>query len=335
MIISMRIAVIGSGSWGTALAQTLADNGHDVLIYGVSADEVNSITQAHNNPRYFGETLISEKLCATLHIEEIAAYTDAFLLAVPTRFFGDVLPLLETYVCPNTIIINVAKGFSWDTDERLSVYIKKKLSRVNYGGVVSLVGPSHAEEVILRKLTLVCAVSADMVQAEQVQRMFSNQYLRVYTLQDEAGAEYGVAIKNVIAIASGILDGQGYGDNAKAALISRGLREMIRYGVAKGGEKETFTGLTGIGDLIVTCFSPHSRNYQAGLQVGRANTADVLKENQSTVEGVHSCLSIYKDGQALGLDMPIVEAMYGILYEGKEPKEAIKQIMQRPLKFEF
>ncbi len=331
----MKIAIIGSGSWGTALAQTLVDNDHQVLIYGVNAEEVSSINETHTNPHYFGETAISSKLCATLSMDDIAGYTDAFLLAVPTRFFGDVLLRLAKYIQPETVVINVAKGFSWDTDERLSVYIKKKLSHIRYGGVVSLVGPSHAEEVILRKLTLVCAVSTDMAKAEMVQRMFSNQYLRVYTLQDEVGAEYGVAIKNVIAIASGILDGQGYGDNAKAALITRGLREMIRYGVAKGGEKETFTGLTGIGDLIVTCFSPHSRNYQAGLQVGKANSGQVLETYEGTIEGVHSCLSIYRDGQAMGLDMPIVEAVYGILYEGKEPKDAIRQIMQRPLKFEF
>ena len=184
-------------------------------------------------------------------------------------------------------------------------------------------------------VTLICAVSENLSLAERVQEIFSNSYLRVYTLQDVRGAEYGAALKNVIAIASGILEGQGYGDNAKAALITRGLREMERYGVEKGGKKETFTGLTGVGDLIVTCFSRHSRNYRAGLAIGKANSAEVLQTIEGTVEGVHSCLSIYRDASALGLDMPIVSAMYAILYEGVAPRQAIVEIMQRPLKFEF
>lgn len=331
----MKVAVIGSGSWGTALAQTLADNGHDVLIYGVVPEEVNDINERHQNTRYFGEVALSEALFATLDPECLKSYSDAFVLAVPTKFFGDVLALLSKYVTPGTVIINVAKGFSWDTDERLSVYIRKKLAGVPFGGVVSLIGPSHAEEVVQRMLTLICAVSADKEQAELVQQMFSNHYLRVYTLHDEVGAEHGAALKNVIAIASGILEGQGYGDNAKAALITRGLREMERYGVAKGGQKETFSGLTGVGDLIVTCFSPHSRNYQAGLAIGRAGTASVLDGSTATVEGVHSCLSIYKDSIDMKLDMPIVQAMYAVLYEGVAPHQAIAQTMQRPLKFEF
>ncbi len=331
----MKIAVIGSGSWGTALAQTLSDNGHDVLIYGICAEEVSEINDKHTNSRYFGETSLPTTLRATTDISATADYGDVFLLAVPTRFFGDALEKLAPYISKKTIVVNVAKGFSWDTDERLSVYIEKKLAHVSYAGVVSLIGPSHAEEVVLRMVTLICAVSENLSLAERVQEMFSNSYLRVYTLQDVRGAEYGAALKNVIAIASGILEGQGYGDNAKAALITRGLREMERYGVEKGGKKETFTGLTGVGDLIVTCFSRHSRNYRAGLAIGKANSAEVLQTIEGTVEGVHSCLSIYRDASALGLDMPIVSAMYAILYEGVAPRQAIVEIMQRPLKFEF
>lgn len=330
----MKIGVIGSGSWGTALAQVLADNGHDVLLYGVNESEINDINQNHKNSCYFGDAEIAEVLHATLDVRDLADYTDAFLLAVPTKFFADAIEKIKPFLAQKTLIINVAKGFSWDTDERLSVYIRKKLEGCRYGGVVSLVGPSHAEEVILRKLTALCAVSCDQAAAETVQTLFSNRYIRVYTLNDEAGAEYGVAMKNVIAIASGILEGLGYGDNAKAALITRGLREMVSYGVSKGGCAETFIGLTGIGDLIVTCFSPHSRNYRAGLAIGRQNSADALSESRETVEGVHSCLTIYRDAKALALEMPIVSAIYAVLYEKKEPSEALSAIMNRPLKKE-
>lgn len=331
---ALKIGVIGSGSWGTALAQVLADNGHDVLIYGVNQAEINDINENHRNSRFFGETKIAESLRATLDVRDLSDYTDAFLLAVPTKFFGDAIEKIKPLLDEKTVIINVAKGFSWDTDERLSVYIRKKFDACRYGGVVSLVGPSHAEEVILRKLTALCAVSQAERSAEIVQELFSNHYIRVYTLNDEIGAEYGVAMKNVIAIASGILEGLGYGDNAKAALITRGLREMVSYGVSKGGREETFIGLTGIGDLIVTCFSPHSRNYRAGLAIGRQNSAKALENSSETVEGVHSCLSIYRDSRALKLEMPIVSAIYAVLYEGKEPSEALSSIMSRPLKKE-
>ena len=330
----LRIGDVGSGSWGTALAQVLADNGHEVLIYGVSREEVSDIEQNHRNSRYFGDTPVHESVRATLNADDLSCDRDALLLAVPTKFFASALENVRAHLAPHTVVINVAKGFSWDTDERLSVYIRKKLEGISYGGVVSLIGPSHAEEVILRKLTAICAVSSDETAAKLVQGWFSNAYLRIYTLKDEVGAEYGVAMKNVIAIASGILEGLGYGDNAKAALITRGLREMVRYGVAKGGEKDTFSGLTGIGDLIVTCFSPHSRNYRAGLSIGRANSAKPLAESKETVEGVHSCLTIYKDTAAMQLEMPIVASIYSILYEGKEPKTALELLMSRPLKNE-
>ena len=330
----MKIGVIGSGSWGTALAQVLADNGHEVLIYGVNASEIEDINERHQNSRFFGETKIAEGLRATLNIAELCAYTDAFLLAVPTKFFGDAIEKIKPLLQEKTVIINVAKGFSWDTDERLSVYIRRHFEGCAYGGVVSLVGPSHAEEVILRKLTALCAVSVDQTAAEKVQTWFSNHYVRVYTLNDEVGAEYGVAMKNVIAIASGILEGLGYGDNAKAALITRGLREMVSYGVSQGGLPETFIGLTGIGDLIVTCFSPHSRNYRAGLAIGRQNSADALLESKDTVEGVHSCLTIYREAKKLSLEIPIVSSIYAVLYEKEEPSKALSAIMNRPLKKE-
>ena len=330
----MKITVIGSGSWGTALAQVLADNGNDVQIYGVAKDEIEDIALHHRNRRYFGDTPISSALHATCELSDIHAYNDLFVLAVPTKFFGSVLDEVLPYVAPHTVICNVAKGFAWDTGERLSVRIRRALGQTPHAGIVSLIGPSHAEEVILRKLTLLSAVSSELSSAELVQGLFSNAYLRVYTHTDEIGAECGAAVKNVVAIASGILEGQGYGDNAKAALVTRGLREMTRYGVAKGGKADTFHGLTGVGDLIVTCFSSNSRNYRAGLAIGHAGSVDAIRDTKETVEGLHSCLSVYRDAQKMKIEMPIVEALYSILYDGEQPCDAIARLMQRPLKLE-
>ena len=331
----MKIGVLGSGSWGTALAQVLSDGGHDVLIYGVCKEEIDDININRKNQKYFADVPISEKLKASTDIRALASYNDALLVAVPTKFISDVLSEIKPFIKESTIIINASKGFEWGTNKRISACIRDTLDGIKYAGIASIIGPSHAEEVILRKLTSVCAVSVSYEIAQEVQRIFSNSYLRVYVSTDEIGAEYGVAIKNIIAIASGMLEGQGYGDNSKAALITRGLQEMIRYGESKGAEASTFIGLTGVGDLIVTCFSPHSRNYRAGLEIGKADSADVLANNQTTVEGVHSCKSVYEDAKNSDIEMPIVESVYRVLFCNAKPSEEIAHIMNRPLKSEM
>ncbi|MDY3845978.1 MAG: NAD(P)H-dependent glycerol-3-phosphate dehydrogenase [Eubacteriales bacterium] len=330
----MKISVLGSGSWGTALSQVLADNGNDVIVYGVDRNEIEDINQNHKNSKYFGDTVINENLRATLDVSEVGEYNDLVLVVVPTQFITSALNSVKPYIKPNTIVVNAAKGFDWTTNRRISETIRSCFADTEYAGLCSIIGPSHAEEVILRQLTAVSAVSVDESLAIKVQHIFSNGYLRVYVTDDEIGAEYGVAIKNVIAIASGILDGQGYGDNAKAALITRGLREMIQYGVSLGGKKDTFFGLTGVGDLIVTCFSPHSRNYQAGLKIGKMNSAKAIEGNTATVEGIHSCMSVHEDAKKRGIEMPIVDSVYRVLFEGAEPAAEIAAIMGRKLKSE-
>ncbi len=331
----MKIGILGSGSWGTALAQVLTDNGNGVLVYGVVQSEIDDINKNHKNTAFFGDTEINNSIKATLDISELSDYNDILVIAVPTKFITGVLESVKPYISEHTVIVNVSKGFEQKTNKRISDCIRYAMADIKYAGLASLVGPSHAEEVILRKLTSVCSVSTSADTAELVQSAFSNDYLRVYVTTDEVGAEYGVAIKNVIAIASGMLEGIGYGDNAKAALITRGLQEMIRYGMYKGGEKNTFFGLTGVGDLIVTCFSPHSRNYRAGLAIGRADSADALEGNSSTVEGVNSCKSVYEDAEKQGIEMPIVSAVYRVLFCGTKPSEEVAQIMHRPLKPEM
>ena len=330
----MRIGILGSGSWGTALAQVLSDNGNDVLIYGVVSSEIEDINKNHKNSAFFGDVPVNDNIRATLDISEIENYNDFIVIAVPTRFITSVLESVKPYVSKNTVIVNVSKGFEQKTNKRISDCVREVMRDIDYKGFASLIGPSHAEEVILRKLTMICAVSRSDEIAKEVQSIFSNGYLRVYVTDDEVGAEYGVAIKNVIALASGMLEGIGYGDNAKAALITRGLQEMIRYGMSKGAEQNTFFGLTGVGDLIVTCFSPHSRNYKAGLMIGKANSFSVLENNKNTVEGVNSCKSVYEDAEKNGIEMPIVRAVYRVLFMGTSPVDELEEIMNRPLKAE-
>ncbi len=202
--------------------------------------------------------------------------------------------------------------------------------------VVSLIGPSHAEEVVLRMLTTICAVSLNEADAMTIQHLFSNNYFRVYRGNDELGSELGVAVKNAIALASGVLAGLGYGDNTKAALITRGLAEMIRFGTAMGGRQETFMGLTGIGDLVVTCTSVHSRNFQAGYQIGKADDAQVFWQNNTkTVEGVRTAKVLYELKEQHQIDMPIVDEIYKVLYEGKRPSVSARDLMLRELKAEL
>ncbi len=330
----MKACVLGTGSWGTALAQTLIDNGHEVIMYGVDRGEIEDINNNHKNSRYFGEEVtLPEGLRATDNAEQAVVGSELILITIPTRFVGDVLRLIKEYVAKGTLVVNASKGFDPNTNERMSETVRHVLGDCSIRPVVSLIGPSHAEEVILRKLTAVCAVSVCEETAREVQGIFSGANLRVYRGNDEIGAEYGVAMKNVIALASGMMAGQGIGDNGRAALVTRGIAEMIRYGVAKGGRKETYMGLTGLGDLVVTCFSQHSRNYQAGYEIGSDDGAErFFERNVKTVEGVYSCKVIYEDLlNNYDFEMPIIKGVYEILYCGGKPSETVRGLMARPL----
>ena len=329
----MKIRILGTGSWGTALAQVAADNGHDVILWGINAKEVDDIEQNHHNLAFF-DTEISDKVHASTDMNVIKD-VDILLAAVPTMALEEVLTKAVQIIDHPIIIINVAKGFHPVTHERLSVVIKHIVPAEKRTAVVSLIGPSHAEEVILRQLTAINAVSEKEESAEIIQNVFSNEYFRVYRNTDEIGAEIGVALKNVMAIASGILEGCGQGDNARAALMTRGLAEMTRYGIAQGGRPETFLGLDGVGDLIVTCTSQHSRNFMAGYQIGHDGTAEkFMHENKKTVEGIYACKVMHEEALRQGIDMPITNEMYAVLYEGEKPSDAIRHLMGRSLKAE-
>lgn len=331
----MKTVVIGSGSWGTALAQVLADNKEDVIIYGIEKSEIDDINLNHENSKYFEGVELNPNLKATDDIT-VVKDADIVLLAVPTFAIEGICLQIDPYLKNNIIVVNVSKGFHPETSERMSEVIRRCISKEHLSSVVSLIGPSHAEEVVIRLLTTIDAVSLKEEDAQAIQRTFSNNYLRIYTGDDEIGSELGVAIKNVMAIASGILSGLGYQDNTRAALITRGLQEMIRYGVFFGGKQQTFMGLTGIGDLIVTCTSVHSRNFEAGYQIGKENdVTNFLKYNKKTVEGVRTAKIVHKVAKENNIDMPICEEVYQILFEGKEPKTCANDLMLRELKKEF
>ena len=330
----MKITVIGTGSWGTALANVLADNNQEVTLYGRSAEEVNDIQNNHRNKIYFGDVELNSNLKASENFK-VVNNADIILLAVPTSAVESVCLQLNDALDHPVVIINVAKGFHPETHELLSQVIERVINPLYLRGLVSLIGPSHAEEVVLRKLTTVNAVSKDEDIATEIQTLFSNSYFRVYRNTDVIGSQIGVGIKNIIAVISGVAAGLDLGDNARAALITRGLAEMTRYGVHFGAKPETFLGLCGVGDLIVTCSSPHSRNFQAGFEIGKANSAEAFMKNiTKTVEGIHATKAVYEVMREKGINMPLTEQAYYVLYENKKPSDAIYDLMTRDLKHE-
>lgn len=328
----MKTRIIGTGSWATALCQVLVDNQHDAIMLGIDENEVRDINENHQNSKYF-DTILNKDVKASLDFS-LLKDADVVLLAVPVMAIRAVLTANKDNIKQDTIIINVAKGFDKETHNRLSVMIKEVMGNT-ICDVVSLVGPSHAEEVVLRLMTLVNAVCENVSSAKTIQELFSNHYFRVYTSQDVIGAEIGSAVKNIMAIASGIIHGLNQGDNARAALMTRGLAEMTRFGLFFGASKETFLGLNGVGDLIVTCSSHHSRNFQAGLQIGKDDSAiNFLKQNLKTTEGIGACKIVYEIAKENNIEMPITEAMYRILYQGCKPSDELVQLMKRSLKAE-
>ncbi|WP_276936912.1 NAD(P)H-dependent glycerol-3-phosphate dehydrogenase [Dielma fastidiosa] len=331
----MKTVVIGSGSWGTALAQVLVDNGQDCIIWGKNYEEVNEIQNEHTIKKFFPDVQLNPQLQATADLS-VVKDADVVLLSVPSIAIEEVCQSILPYLTKKIIVVNTAKGFHPGNNDRMSNVIRDCIPSDKLSSVVSLIGPSHAEEVVLRMLTTICAVSLNEADAMTIQHLFSNNYFRVYRGNDELGSELGVAVKNAIALASGVLAGLGYGDNTKAALITRGLAEMIRFGTAMGGRQETFMGLTGIGDLVVTCTSVHSRNFQAGYQIGKADDAQVFWQNNTkTVEGVRTAKVLYELKEQHQIDMPIVDEIYKVLYEGKKPSVSARDLMLRELKAEL
>lgn len=324
-----RVTVLGSGSWGTALAIVLADNGHKVNLWTHRQEQAEKINLTHKNERYL-DVLIPKQIKAYYQIEKAIQDADAILLAVPTKAVREVCQQLEPYLKDSVVLIHAVKGIESKTLKRISEMMTETLPNVSNNDIVVIAGPSHAEEVSKRQPTTVTVSSTNNQNVIFAQDLFMNELFRVYTSSDVIGIELGGALKNIIALGAGISDGLGYGDNAKAALITRGLAEISRLSVSLGANSLTFLGLSGVGDLIVTCTSTHSRNWRAGHLLGKGHTLDdVLRQMGMVVEGIHTTEAAYRLAHAQQVDMPIVTGMYQLLYKGQHPKEIVDQLMNR------
>lgn len=327
----MKITVLGSGGWGTALALLLTDNGHDVTLWSHSARRSALLEQARENPRLPGVPL-PEALHLSAALDSLRE-SGAVVMATPSFAVRETARMAAPLLREDAVVVSAAKGVERDTALCMTQVIEEELG--GKGRVAALSGPSHAEEVGRRAPTGCVAASRDMAAAELVQDVFMSPRFRVYTNSDVLGVELGAALKNVLALCCGISDGMGLGDNTKALLMTRGMTEMARLGVALGGRKETFAGLSGMGDLIVTCTSMHSRNRRCGILVGQGKSVEeAMKEVGATVEGYYAALSAHQLAEKAGVEMPICECAYRVLYEGQSVREVVGALMSRNKKRE-
>ena len=328
----MKISILGIGTWGTALGIHLHNNGHEVCIYGRVEDKTEKINLTKAHPFLLGVTIPAE-IEITTDLQK-AIENEYLVTAVPSPYIRDLLnKIVELGERRPKNIINVAKGFEIETGKRISEIVAE-VSADNYRYCV-LSGPTHAEEVAKKLPSAIVSASDDLELAKTVQKIFNNTALRVYTSNDTLGVELGGSFKNIVAIAIGAVDGLGLGDNAKAALITRGLHEMKALGKTLGAKDETFNGLIGVGDLIVTCMSRHSRNRAFGEKIGLGyKSEDILKETSMVTEGVFATKVFYILAKKYGLDLPITEEVYKTIYEGKDPRLSFKDLMSREMKME-
>ena len=330
------IAVVGAGSWGTALSIVLADNGYRVKMWSRNSNQAQEINHQLTNKKYLPNIVLPHTIRASTSLDDVLENVDTILLVVPTKAMGEVLSLLSQKLKHPVTMVHASKGIEPDRLMRISELITEAIDEKKLRSVVVLSGPSHAEEVSLRHPTTVTVSSHDANACRYVQNLFINQYFRVYTNLDVIGVELGGALKNIIAIGAGISDGLGYGDNSKAALITRGLAEMTRLGEKMGAKPKTFSGLSGMGDLIVTCTSVHSRNWRAGHMLGKGmGLQEVLNEIGMVVEGVRTTKAGYQLSSKFQVDMPITKELYHVLFEGKNPKRAVDDLMARDRTHEF
>jgi len=327
-----NVGIMGAGSWGTALALLLHKNGHNVTVWSINDDEVKMLSIKREHESKLPGVKIPDDMEFTSEMESAIKGKDFIVLAVPSPFTRSTARNMKPYVAEGQIIVDVAKGIEESTLMTLSQQIEEEIPQAN---VAVLWAPSHAEEVGRGLPTIVVIGAKTKETAEYLQDMFMNEVFRVYTSPDMLGMELGGSLKNVIALAAGIADGLGYGDNTKAALITRGIAEIARLGVKMGGAIESFTGLTGIGDLIVTCASVHSRNRKAGYLIGQGmSMQEAMDEVKMVVEGVYSTKAAVKLGKEYGVSLPIIDKVNEVLFEGKDPREAVNELMLRDSKAE-
>ena len=328
----MKIAVVGDGGWGTANALLLVGRGHEVALWGAFPDYVEEMRSSRRNDRFLPGVELPSSLNITSDRAEAVDGADVVVLAPPSKYFASVVSGFKDIVPHNALVVSVTKGLCEKTNRRMTDIGAEILG---LGPIVALAGPSHAEEVSRGVPTAVVAACEDPERARRVQEIWSGPRFRVYTSSDPAGVEIGGAVKNVLAIAVGCSDGMGFGDNTRAAIMTRGLVEMKRFVLAYGGKPETLSGLAGVGDLIVTCTSVHSRNHSVGERLGRGEKiADILGSMQMVAEGVWNSKVVHEIASRLGVEMPICELVYRACYEGYDAKDAVADMMCRSLKEE-
>ena len=336
-----NVLVIGGGSWGTALSILLIENGHRVYLWEYDSEIRENIKEKGENSLFLPGIKLPKELnlvneyCEVLENIEIYSKIDVILLATPTQFLRPILKRLKNCLNYNVIIVNVAKGLEISTKKRISEVISEELKDKDYNYVL-LAGPTHAEEVAKKLPSAILSVSNDEKYALEVQQLFSNSYFRVYTGTDLVGAELGGAVKNCLAIAAGIADGLGYGDNSKAALLTRGLNEIMEIGKYYNVDSKTFMGLSGLGDIIVTCTSKHSRNRYVGEEIGKGKKIeDIISSMKMVSEGAETIKALYIIIKENNINAPILSSLYEVIYEGKPVIELVSLFMSRDLKSEF
>jgi len=328
-----HISLLGCGTWGSTLAQVLGRNGHSVTAWHYKVDVVDDMTRSRTHPN-ISDFEFHSNIKFKKEIQTCIEGSNCIVVAVPSHGVRNIIEKSSSFFTNKVILVNVAKGIENGTLSTMSEVIKES-SNLDSGQIVSLYGPSHAEEVIKGDPTTLVSASSDKSSAEYVQTIFSSDTLRVYTNNDIKGVELGGSLKNVIAIAAGICDGIGFGDNSKAALMTRGIAEITRLGVAMGVNSNTFSGLSGIGDLIVTCLSIHSRNRYVGEEIGKGKTlVSILDKMDMVAEGIRTTQSVYDLSKKYQVEMPISEGVYQILFNEKNPKEIVSELMTRDLKLE-
>ena len=332
-----KVAVLGAGSWGMALSKVLAENGHDVKIWSRPSGllEVNEINEHHTNKKYFQDVIFPESITATTDLKEAIANRKVIVIVIPTVGIRELTKQLEPLITEPKIIVHASKGLEQKTHQRISTIIEEEISEEKREGVAVLSGPSHAEEVVVQDLTSITSASENEEVAKIIQDLFMNDYFRVYRNTDVIGVEMGAALKNIIAIGAGTLKGLGYGDNAIAALVTRGLAEISRLGIALGAEPRTFMGMSGVGDLIVTSTSVHSRNWRAGKLIGEGHDITTIQDEIGmAVEGLSTVIAAKELAEEYSIEMPITEAIYQVVYEGANVSETVLELMRREGKAE-
>jgi len=326
----MKIAVVGSGSWGMTLAIHLLKNGHEIDVWFYQEKDFNQARQQRELPDYLPGVILPLELNFTMDMENCVRGKDIILVAIPSHTVGKTLEQISSAISTKSIIVNVAKGIENDSLRTMSQVIGHALPDHPAGNISTLYGPTHAEEVVKEMPSTIVAACSNEASAKIVQQTFMSDSFRVYTNVDILGVEYGGSLKNVIAIAAGILAGMGYGDNTLAALLTRGLFEMTRLGIFLGAKEQTFAGLSGMGDLIVTCLSTHSRNRHVGYELGKGRKLkEILDEMKMVAEGINTARSVHQLIAKTGVEMPISEQIFQVLFEEKDPRLAVEELMGR------